>query len=187
MPRNQHAGTRTKKCSRLHSKRLPFHQTRLLRKHELTTLQERRLKLCLGFFYKVVEGLLPAITPCDFIIPQKPGQRIHSTRHKSTYLLQNPVENYTWNNDRCCCVPESHTDQYCHSFFPKTIVEWNHLDNTIVHQKSVDSFKSALAKARSQQCRQTAHPYRRTYASKWMYLSRSRSRTAFKFLLTNHC
>ena len=49
--------------------------TGLLRKHELTTLQERRLQvqLCLGFFYKVVEGLVPAITPCDFITPQKPG------------------------------------------------------------------------------------------------------------------
>ena len=42
----------------------------------------------------------------------------------------------------------------------RTIVEWNHLDDTIVYQKSVDSFKSALAKARSL--------YRRTYDSKWM-------------------
>ena len=37
--------------------------TGLLRKHELTTLQERRLQLHLGFFYKVVEGPVPAITP----------------------------------------------------------------------------------------------------------------------------
>ena len=124
--------------------------TGLLRKHELTTLQERRLQLRLGFFYKVIEGLMPAITPCDFITQQKPGRRIRSTRDKSTYLSQNPVENYTRNNDRCYCVPESRTDQYHHPYFPKAIVEWNHLDDTIVHQKSVDSFKSAPAKARSQ-------------------------------------
>ena len=122
----------------------------LLRKHDLTTLQERRLQLRLGFFYKVAEGLVPAISPCDFITPQKPGRHIRSTRDNSMYLSQNLVENYTRNNDRCYCVPDSHTDQYRHSYFPKTIVEWNHLDNTIVHQKSVDSFKSALAKARSQ-------------------------------------
>ena len=122
----------------------------LLRKHELTTLQERRLQLRLGFFYRVVEGLVPVITPCGFISPQKPGRRIRSTRDKSTHLSQNPVENYTRNNDRCYRVPESHTDQYRHSYFPKTIVEWNHLDDTIVHQKSVDSFKSALANTRSQ-------------------------------------
>ena len=109
---------------------MPGFITGLLRKHELTTLQERRLQVRLGFLYRVVEGLVPAITPCDFITPQKPGRRILSTRDKSTYLSQNPVENYTGNNDRCYYVPESHTDQYRHLYFP---------NDTIVHQKSVDS------------------------------------------------
>ena len=45
-------------------------------------------------------------------------------------------------------VPETHTDQYRHSYFPNTTAQWNHLNDTIVHQKSVDSFKSPLAKAR---------------------------------------
>ena len=123
--------------------------TGLLRKHELTALQERRLQLGLGFFYKVVEGLVPAITPCDFITPQKPGRRICSMRDKSTYryLSQNPVENYTRNNDRCHCVPKTHTDQHRHSYFPKTITEWNQLGDTIVHQKSVDSFKIGSGKS----------------------------------------
>ena len=93
----------------------------------------------------LLQGLVPEITPCNFITPQKSGQRIHSMGDKSMYLSQNPVENYTLNNDRCYCVRESHTDQYCHSYFQKTIVEWNNLDDTIIHQKSVDSFKSALA------------------------------------------
>ena len=62
----------------------PGFVTGLLRKHDLTTLQERRPQLRLGFFYKVVEGLVPAITLCDFITPQKPGRRIRSTRDKST-------------------------------------------------------------------------------------------------------
>ena len=92
--------------------------TGILRKHELTTLQERQLQLRLGFFYEVVEGLVPAITLCDFITPQKPGRRICSTRDKSTYLSQNPVKNYTW-NDRSYCIPETHTDQYHHSILPK--------------------------------------------------------------------
>ena len=63
------------------------------------------------WIYKVVESLVPAITPFDFIIPQKPGRCIRSTRDKSTYLSQNPVEQYTRNNDRCYCVPESHTSR----------------------------------------------------------------------------
>ena len=77
-------------------------------------------------------------------------------------------ENYTGNNDRCYCVPETHTDQYHHSYFPRTIVEWNHLDDTIVHQKSVDSFKSALAKSHEPIVPANCAPYRRTYASKWL-------------------
>ena len=92
-------------------------------------------------------------TLCYYVIlkPQNnTGQRIRSTRDKCMYLSQNPVENYTRSNDRCYCVPESHTDQYRHSYFPKTIVEWNHLDDTIIHQKSADRFKLALVKARSQ-------------------------------------
>ena len=65
--------------------------TGLLRKHELTTLQERQLQLRLGIFYKVVEGLVSAITPCDFITPQKPssprvtkGRTCHKTQSKTT-------------------------------------------------------------------------------------------------------
>ena len=51
--------------------------------------------------------------------------------------------------DMMSAVLSRRTLYHPHSYFPKTIVEWNHLDDTIVHQKSVD-FKSAPAKARSQ-------------------------------------
>ena len=151
---NQHAGPRTEKYSALHSKRLPFHHARLhngaLEKTWANNTSRKTTPTSLGFFYKVVEGLVPVITPCDFITQQKPGRCIRSTRDKSMHLSQNPVENYTRNNGRYYCVPETHTDQCRHPYFPKIIVEWNHLDDTIVHQKSIDSFKSALAKARSQ-------------------------------------
>ena len=139
----------------------------LLRKHELTTLQERRLQLRLGFFYKVVEGLVPATTPCDFITPQKPGRHIRSTRDKSTYLPQSPVENYTRNNDRCYGVPELHTDQYRHSCFSKTMsgTTWT-IPSPIKSQMTV--LNRLWQKPGANSAGELRTPYRRTYASKWM-------------------
>ena len=99
----------------------------------------------------MVEGKVTALNPDDFVTPQKPGRRIRATRRLSTYQTQNPVENYIRNNDRCYNIPNSKTEQYKHSFFPKTIIEWNHLDGTIVKETSLNSFKAALAKAGSQQ------------------------------------
>ena len=43
------------------------------------------------------------------------------------FVSSNPVENYTRNNDRCYTVPHCNTEQYRHSFCPRTIVAWNHL------------------------------------------------------------
>ena len=70
----------------------------------------------------MVEGLVQAIDPGDFIVPQKPGRRIRSTRDPDTFQSQNPVDKYIRNNDRCYRVPETNTDQYRHSYFPNTSI-----------------------------------------------------------------
>jgi hypothetical protein len=38
------------------------------------------------------------------------------------------------------------TDQFRNSFFHKTAVEWNALDNSVVHAESAASFKTLLTK-----------------------------------------
>ena len=48
----------------------------LLNKLELPTLQERRRKQLLVLFYKVVEGLVPAIPKDRFITPHNPEKRL---------------------------------------------------------------------------------------------------------------
>ncbi|KAK7480968.1 hypothetical protein BaRGS_00027783 [Batillaria attramentaria] len=123
----------------------PGFVTGLLKKYKLHTLQERREQLRLTFFFKVVEGLVPAIPPDKFLIPQKPGRRIRPRTYQSTSHTNNPVENYIRNNDRCFAVPRCNTEQYKQSFFPRTIIAWNRLDDTVVHSDSVECFKSALA------------------------------------------
>ena len=42
-------------------------------------------------------------------------------------------------------IPPSRTNQYKHSFFVRTDVDWNHLDENIVSAEKLESFKSVLA------------------------------------------
>jgi hypothetical protein len=125
----------------------PGFVTGLLAKHKLPPLQDRRESLRLLFFFKVVEGLVPALPPDQFVTPQKQGRQIRSSQRSQHFVSNNPVENYIRNNDRCYTVPRANTEQYRNSYFPRTIIAWNHLDNKTVHSASPECFKSALAKA----------------------------------------
>ena len=130
--------------SRDYRSRTPGFVASLLTKHNLPTLQERREHLRLGLYYKVVEGLVPAIPPHKFLTPQKAGRMIRPRHSTADYITQNPVENYIRNNDRCFVVPHCHTEQYKQSFFPRTTIAWNQLDNSVVHSSSTETFKTAL-------------------------------------------
>ena len=97
---------------------------------------------------KQVEGKIPAMSQEKYLTPQKEGRKIRSTRTASHLYTNNPVENYVRNNNRCFVVPRCNTEQAKHSFFPRTIIAWNHLDNNTVHSETTEAFKTALAKAR---------------------------------------
>ncbi|KAL8565329.1 hypothetical protein ACOMHN_029025 [Nucella lapillus] len=62
--------------------------TGLLKKFDLPTLQERRQQLRLTQYYKVVEGLVPALPPEQFLTPQKPGRLIRSSTKNSDFLTK---------------------------------------------------------------------------------------------------
>ena len=128
----------------------PGFVTGLLRKYELPPLQERRERLRLTFLYRVVEGLVPAIPPDQYLVPHKPRLRIREPKKLSDFQTSNIVDNYIRNNNRCFEVPKSATDQHKHSFYPRTILAWNHLDDSIVNSASVETFETSLAKARRQ-------------------------------------
>lgn len=119
---------------------------KLLHKLDLPTLQQRRQQLRLAFFYKVVEGLVPALPTEKFLVPQKTGRLVRSTsRRNPDFNFTNPIENYTRNNDKCYNIQHCRTEQLKNSFFVRTAVDWNHLDNTAVHADSVDSFRTIIA------------------------------------------
>jgi hypothetical protein len=96
--------------------RTPGSIQKLLKKLDLQTLQDRRKQLRLCFFYKVVEGLVPAIPPQNFLVPQKSGRLIRSKRDPS-FVSSNIIDTYIRNNDRCYSIKPCKIDQFRNSFF----------------------------------------------------------------------
>ena len=119
--------------------------TKMLHDLGLEPLQERRSFTRLVFFYKVVEGLVPPIPPEDFLQPLRQKRHIRATKY-SDYVTTNIIDRQVIKNDRGYKVDQSKTDQYKNSFFVRTAIEWNHLENSVVHAETVEGFKAALYK-----------------------------------------
>ena len=118
---------------------------RLHEKLSLPTLQDRRKAIRLTFMYKVVEGLVPAIPPQKFIKFQQQKRLIRPSRDPN-FIYTNSTDNLIRNNSRCIETIPSSTTELKNSFFYRTAVQWNQLENTVVHAKSTEIFRALLAK-----------------------------------------
>lgn len=112
---------------------------------ELPTLQDRRKEMRLVFLFKVVEGLVPAIPPTTHLVPIRNKRKITAKKFENC-VSKNIVESSQTNNNKCYRVPTSRTDIYRYSYFPRTIVDWNHLDDRTISAKKVEDFRSSLTK-----------------------------------------
>ena len=90
------------------------------------TLQERRLVNRLSFFYKSVHKIHRHTLPPYVIKPTRTSKNHHSCSFQNI---------------------RASTDQYLHSFLPRTIRTWNLLPEEIVTAPSPDSFRSQLVKS----------------------------------------
>ena len=118
--------------------------TKMLNELNLPTLQSRRQKQRLIFFYKVVEGQVPAMPPDQFVKYQKSKRQIRAKRFDNC-ITNNIVTSSVRYTSKCIVIPQSRNDQYKHSFFIQTAVDWNHLDENTVSAEKLESFNSALA------------------------------------------
>ena len=109
--------------------------TNMLKDLELKPLQERRKPIRLTMFYKVVEGLVLAIASEDYL------KEIRNKRKRKAKQYEG-LE--TVNNSRSFELIQFKTDIRKNSFFSKTIVDWNHLEDSVVCAKTVEGFNSAL-------------------------------------------
>ena len=122
--------------------------SKMLREQNLPDLKDRRQQLRLSFMYKIVNEMVPSITPEDYLEPKCPKRRIRP-RPFNGYIADNIVQKYATNNKNCFKIPPSNTENYKNSFFIRTIIDWNSLDDTTINAPSLDRFKQILS---SQDC-----------------------------------
>ena len=124
--------------------REPGSMTSMLQELNLPQLEQRRKENRLGFLYKISNRLVPAISPEEYLTSLTNKRKI---RAKSFHDCEtrNFVTRQQILHDNCFVLPTSKTDVYKHSFFPRTISDWNQLDNT--RYSTIDSFKNHLQSA----------------------------------------
>ena len=118
----------------------------MLQNLDLTTLQERRKHLRLTLLYKVVEGLVPAIPSSEHLMPINPNKRRIRPASYSDFKSDSDLSSQIRNNNKCFQPIRANTTIYTNSYFPRTILEWNRLDQKVVDSLSVEAFRSAVSR-----------------------------------------
>ena len=115
--------------------------TQMLSDLHLPQLRDRRKANRLAFFFKVVEGLVPALQIHDYLTPDR-GKRQFKTRQFKDCVTHNIIDSQTTNNCRCFKIVQCKTELFRNSFFPKTIIYWNHLEDCVVRAETVNGFRT---------------------------------------------
>ncbi|XP_071161129.1 uncharacterized protein [Mytilus edulis] len=88
--------------------------TKMLAELELDNLKTRRTSQRLVFLYKVVEGLVSAINPDDFLVKSKPKRKI-KPKTFDNFVCANIVTNSVKNNSKALDTTPSNTNLYKNS------------------------------------------------------------------------
>ena len=120
--------------------------TKMLSAHNLPSLESRRKEMRLGMLFKVVNGLLPALKPSDFLTPARPRRQVRRPGHLRDFVAETAAtDRVSCHHSNCFMVPSSRTDQFRHSFFVETVLNWNHLDECVAGSGSAGDFRSKLS------------------------------------------
>ena len=117
--------------------------TSMLKTLDLEPLQDRRKKARLTFFFKVAEGLVPAMPPLAYLTPIR-GKRLIRPKQFTDCVSSNIITKQAVNHHKCYQTIQCKSDTYKNSFFPKTVIDWNNLDTKVVCAETVQSFRGAL-------------------------------------------
>ena len=105
--------------------------------------QNHRNQQRLVTLYKVVDGLAPANAQIDYLIPSSNKRQVR-TKQNNYFVSSNIVERQQTKKQRSFQLTNSNTNIPKRSFFPRTVIDWNHLKEEKVRAKTVDSFINAL-------------------------------------------
>ena len=117
----------------------------MLNELKLPTLESRRKEKRLTFLYNIQTGKVPAIDKDIYLNPIKQKRRIKAKTF-SDCVTDNILTRHQNLNSKCFNLPKSNSNTYKHSFFPKTIAEWNELPEDIVTAPSATVFKNRLCR-----------------------------------------
>ncbi len=121
--------------------------TKMLTTHEIPSLKTRRKEIRLGIMHKVVNDLLPALPPSNFLNPAKPRRQVRTPKYLRDYVADTTaIDRLVYNHPNCYVVPTSKSEQYRHSFFVETVLDWNHLDECVAGSGSSGDFRTNLSK-----------------------------------------
>jgi len=129
--------------TRDYSTRSPGCVTEMLQQLELPPLQTRRRQNRLTFFFKVVEGLVPAMPCQDYLTPIRGKRNIKAKRFQDC-VSSNIVERHEVNHTRGFKNFPCRSTIFANSFFPQTVIDWNHLPDSAVRAETLGAFKTAL-------------------------------------------
>jgi hypothetical protein len=120
--------------------------TQMLKDLRLEPLQDRRRHQRLVTFYKISNGLIPALPAEKFLVPNEHGKTRRIIRPKTftDCVTTNPIARHAVCHSKAYKVPDATSEQYLSSFFVKTVAEWNKLSEEIVQSKSVTAFSTAV-------------------------------------------
>ena len=119
----------------------------MLKTHNLPPLEERRKQTRLTLFYKITKGLIPAIPEDKFLAKVHPSKRQVIPKKYADHHTNNIITRHARVNNNCYTVKPtgtSKTDQRKNSFFVRTAIEWNNLENSTIHADTTDSFREKL-------------------------------------------
>ena len=82
---------------------------------------------------------MPAMQSHDYLTPIQ-GKRLIKPKEYTDCVTSNIIDKQSTNNSKCFKTLQCTSEIYKYSFFPRTIIDWNHLDDNIVRANTVSFF-----------------------------------------------
>ena len=114
----------------------------MLKDLAIPLLQDRRKANRLVFFYKVVGGQVPALPCHEYLTPIRNKRQIRSKQFTDC-VSSNSIDNQSTNNSKCFKPIQCRSELFRNSFFPKTVIDWNHVEDSVVCVETVNSFRKS--------------------------------------------
>ena len=89
---------------------------------------------------------MPSLPESKFLTKADPDKRQVKPKSFKDFQAKNIIAKQTRLNNNCFQVREYATAQREHSFFIRTAIEWNSLDQTTIDSKTPEAFKNRLGK-----------------------------------------